>query len=112
MWTATSTSAARWGLIIGLNLREVGVVSNAEREVAAERLLDVEPRVARPVVNEAGRRRVGHDADQQVRLHLEVRRPAGRLEADQRGGRRNLEDAVLAVGGGDAREVRELVLLV
>ena len=99
-------------LLVGLDLREVGVVGEVGGQVLRDAVLHVDADVAVEIVRDrrAARRSVV-SADDGVRLDLEVRGCRRRLEADQRRRQRDLQDhAAARHRGGIAREERLLVL--
>ncbi len=98
-------------LLVGLDLREVGVHGQIRHQVLGDAVLDVEPRVRGRVVGDRRVRRANAvQLSRGVRLDLEIETAARRLETDQGRRLRDLHDGAEAPRGGERHQRRVLVL--
>ena len=80
--------------LVHFHLREIRVVGEVGRQVLGDPVLDVDPAVAAPLVDDRrARRPIRHQTRDGIRLDLEGAARRRRLEADQRAGGRDPEYA-------------------
>ena len=98
-------------LLVDFHLREVGVEGEVRGEVLGDAVSEIAAGAARHVVRERlGKRAIGRDAAEHVRLHLHVPRAGRDTKPHQRSSRRDLQDA--AEGRERARHLRQVRPLV